>query len=102
MNFAAMGQRIKARRKELHLTQEQLAELTGISAAFLGHIERGTRKASLETFCALCEALKVSADYLIGLEAAKAVNVVFDGLQTIPADQVMDSLKRLKPYVNRL
>ena len=102
MNYAAMGQRIKQARKAQHMTQEQLAEVTGISAAFLGHIERGTRKASLETFYALCEALHVSADYLIGLEAARAITAVFDGLQTIPADQVVESLKRLKPYVNRL
>ena len=102
MDYAAMGQRIKAKRKELHLTQEQLAEVCGLSTSFLGHIERGTRKASLETFYALCEALHVSADYLTGLEAARAVNDVFDGLQTIPAEQVIESLKRLKPYVNRL
>ncbi len=102
MDYAAMGQRIKQARKARHLTQEQLAEVCGLSASFLGHIERGTRKASLETLYALCETLQVSADYLTGLEAARAVNVVFDGLQTIPAEQVIESLKRLKPYVNRL
>ena len=102
MDYVAMGQRIKQARKAQHLTQEQLAEVCGLSASFLGHIERGTRKASLETLYSLCEALHESADYLIGLEAARAVNVVFDGLQTIPAEQIIESLKRLKPYVNRL
>jgi transcriptional regulator with XRE-family HTH domain len=76
MNHAAMGARIKARRKELHLTQEQLAELVGLSASFLGHIERGTRIASLETLCALCRALNVSADYLIGLQAETAIKPI--------------------------
>lgn len=67
MNHAAMGQRIKAKRKELHLTQEQLAELSGLSASFLGHIERGSRIASIETLYSLCKALNVSSDYLLGL-----------------------------------
>lgn len=67
MNYAVMGQRIKAKRKELHLTQEQLAETCNISISFLGHIERGTRIASLETLYGLCRALDVSADYLLGL-----------------------------------
>lgn len=67
MNYAVMGQRIKARRKEMHITQAQLATLAGISPAFMGHIERGSRIASLETLYGLCMALNVSSDYLLGL-----------------------------------
>jgi transcriptional regulator with XRE-family HTH domain len=76
MDYAAMGARIKARRKELHLTQGQLAELCGLSASFLGHIERGTRNASIETLEGLCKALNVSADYLIGLQAETAIKPI--------------------------
>ena len=39
--------------------------MIGISASFLGHIERGTRVASLETFVALCNELHVSPQYLL-------------------------------------
>lgn len=67
MNYSAMGARIKQARKGQHLTQEQLAEMLNISPSFLGHVERGTRKASIETLYALCRALNVSADYLLGL-----------------------------------
>ena len=35
-----IGQRIQQQRKEKGLSQEQLAELIGISLSFLGHIER--------------------------------------------------------------
>ena len=31
----------------------------------MGHIERGTRVANLETFVAICNALNVSPDYLL-------------------------------------
>lgn len=80
MNHAAMGERIKARRKELHLTQEQLAEACSISTSFLGHIERGTRIASLETLYSLCRALNVSADYLIGLQTETALKAITSDL----------------------
>jgi len=80
MNHAAMGERIKAKRKELHLTQEQLANQAGITAAFIGHIERGTRVASIDTLYELCKALNVSADYLLGLSLEMAIAPLKDDL----------------------
>lgn len=66
IDFVQMGKRIKQRRKELHLTQEALAEQAGISASFMGHIERGSRIASLDTLLSICIALDVSMDFIIG------------------------------------
>ena len=80
MNYALLGQRIKQARKEKHLTQEQLAEVCGLSASFLGHIERGTRKASLETLYALCRALNVSSDYLLGMTRETAIRALLDDM----------------------
>lgn len=60
-----MGRRIKRVRRQHHLTQEALAEKVGISCSFLGHLERGTRKASIETILKISEALNVSLDYLV-------------------------------------
>ena len=37
----------------------------GIAHSFVGHMERGTRAISLETFLALCNALEVSPSYLL-------------------------------------
>ncbi len=66
IDYTHMGNRIRKRRKELHLTQEAVAEQAGISASFLGHIERGSRIASLDTLLAICIALDVSMDFIIG------------------------------------
>lgn len=65
MDYISLGRRVNKRRRELHMTQEQLAEKLQLSTSFLGHIERGTRKASLETLIALCNALDVSPNYLL-------------------------------------
>ena len=68
LDYITLGQRIRARRRAQNLTQEELARRVGISATFLGHIERGTRIMSLETLMALCEGLRCSSDALLGTE----------------------------------
>lgn len=65
MMYAQLGKRIKQQRIMAHMTQEKLAEKAGISLSFLGHIERGTRKASLDTVVRICNALKISPNLLL-------------------------------------
>ena len=65
MKYEELGRRIRQQRVLAQLTQEKLAEQAGISLSFLGHIERGTRKASLETLVNICNALKISPNILL-------------------------------------
>ena len=65
MPYKHFGIRVKEERKKARMTQEQLAEKAGVSFAFVGHIERGTRKASLDTVVKLANALKVSPNVLL-------------------------------------
>lgn len=59
-----MGRRVRQLRKRMKMTQAELAAKVGISTSFMGHIERGTRVASLETLEGLVNALHSSLDYL--------------------------------------
>lgn len=66
-----MGRRIRTLRKQQHLTQAELAARVGISTSFMGHIERGTRIASLETLVSLSDALEISLDAMVkGMDTA--------------------------------
>ena len=65
MDYKDLGSRVRAVRRQHSMTQECLAEKVGISASFLGHIERGSRVASLETLVALCNVLNVAPEYLL-------------------------------------
>lgn len=67
MDYVRLGKLARARRKELKLTQENVAEKMNISVGFYGHIERGTRVLSIETLYRLCTVLGVSADYLMDI-----------------------------------
>ena len=66
MDYIILGQRIRRHRLQKKLTQEQLAEQVGVSPAFLGHVERGSRIPSLETLMKLCRALAVTPNALLG------------------------------------
>lgn len=76
VDYAALGERVRRFRREQHLTQEQLAERVGISASFLGHIERGERVLSMETFIGLCCGLSITPNELLGMEIAPAENEI--------------------------
>lgn len=65
VDYAKMGTRIRQVRKAKGWSQETLAKKCGISMNFLGNIERGTRKMSIDTFVSLCRELQVDADALL-------------------------------------
>lgn len=92
MDYQDMGRKIHDLRKERGITQERLAEQLGISASFLGHIERGTRAASLETLVILCRELRISPEYL--LEASLS-----DIVLSIPVDLTEKQRRHLKEIV---
>lgn len=65
IDYVTLGQTVRELRKKRGLSQELLAERCGISLSFLGHIERGSRKMSLETLAALADALEVTPNVLL-------------------------------------
>lgn len=65
LDYQKIGQKIRAARLEKGWSQDKLAEKCNISPSFIGHIERGSRIMSLETFVALCSELELSADYVL-------------------------------------
>lgn len=65
LDYGRVGMRIRQLRKAKGWSQGELAEKCGISMSFLGHIERGSRIMSMETFVNICEALDAGADELL-------------------------------------
>ena len=60
-----IGQRIQARRKQLGLTQEQLAEKIDLSQQFIACVESGIKGLGDESIVKLSKGLQVSADYIL-------------------------------------
>jgi len=60
-----LGANIRKYRKQIGITQEQLAEKTGKSVNYIGMIERGEKVQSLKTFILIANALGASTDVLL-------------------------------------
>ena len=57
-----VGKRIKQRREQLGLTQEQFAEKLGVATNYISTIERGASFPRYEKLVAIINALETSAD----------------------------------------
>ena len=54
-----LGQRLKEKRKEANLTQEQLAEIVGIHPTYVGKLEGGKNNPSVKMVYKITRALKI-------------------------------------------
>ena len=61
-----LGNRIRSRRLEAHLSQEVLAEKVGISVNTVSRIEGGQTAMSIEIFTKIVQILGVDANVLLG------------------------------------
>lgn len=59
-------QKIKKARLDAGYTQNQVAELTGISQSILSNLEKGKREPSIENLGILADFYEVSIDWLLG------------------------------------
>lgn len=65
LDYIALGKRIRALRKEKHLSQVVLAKAVGIEASNISHIENATSKVSLGTLVRIANALEMRIDDLL-------------------------------------
>jgi DNA-binding XRE family transcriptional regulator len=63
--LAAIGERVRQRRRELDLTQETLAEKCGLVKSFISEVETGRSSASGLNYLKLAQALDVDVQWLL-------------------------------------
>ena len=73
-----LSERVYARREELGLTQEDLAEITGLSERTISYIERKGQSPGSRTIVLLAEGLRVTTDYLLGLRTQNYDDIMQD------------------------
>lgn len=88
MDLKSIGSNIRKYRLERGMKQEQLAELTNLSANYIGMIERADKIPSLTTFIRIINALNVSADMILGDSLNNKYEIrsslVFDKIGKLP------------------
>ena len=102
MDYVALGARIKNKRLERNLTQEQLAEKVELSAVYIGQIERGERKMTIDTLVKLANSLNSSIEELLKDSTSSNVNArlnelvnIAKELDTSDIDKVIDVIKAM-------
>lgn len=88
--YIEMGNRIKLRRKELRMKQNELAEKLDISNNHVSSIENGKEKPSLDIFICICEKLNVTPDYLLlgNMHTKNVPQDIVDGLRLCSSDDI--------------
>jgi len=83
--MALQPDRIKQRRRALRLSQEQLAELTGVNQPQISRWELGENDITGATLTALARALGTTSDWLLGLSESP--------FQLVASETTLDSLE---------
>lgn len=95
VDYHAIGRRVKAARLKCGITQEVLAERTGLSLPHISNIETGNTKLSLPAIIRVANALSVSVDALL-CDNVKQAKVIFEAeLQQLLSDCTTEELRVL-------
>lgn len=71
MNF---GSRLKTLRIKKKLTQQQLADLLGLTKSVISAYENGLRYPAYDVLIKIARIFKVSTDYLLGVEIKREID----------------------------
>lgn len=102
-----LGKKIATLRKEMKLSQYEMAERLGISRGKLANYEQGSRQPDYETLQQIADFFDVTTDYLLGREIVsknesakiesnlndEQTNLMFDGWLEMSEEQRQEALE---------
>lgn len=65
LDLVGIGERLRIRRAELKLTQQEICNKIDVTQTHYSNIENGKTGISLESLLKICEILDVSTDYIL-------------------------------------
>ena len=94
VDYSIIGSRLKQARIKAGLTQQELAEKTNLSIAFISRIQRGSSHINLKRLSEFCSILDVSEGYIL--------NGVADSDENYLYNEFNDILKKCSPEKQKL
>jgi transcriptional regulator with XRE-family HTH domain len=95
INYEIIGSRIREIRKSKKMTQEKLAELSGVEPSNISHIERAATKLSLPTLINIANALVVTLDEIVYNNLNQSNHISIKMIDELLADCSPEELKAL-------
>ena len=84
VDLVEIGKRIQGRRKQMGLTQEQLADKMDVSIQMVSNLERGNKSIRIENLIKLSEILDISTDYILtGKETTEDMQVLTEQMASL-------------------
>ncbi len=102
IDYAGIGQKLRAARLSKGIKQEQLAEAVGVGVTHISHLETGAGTVSLKVFIAILNYLECSADEVLCKEIAAARPFVDSWLAELVADCDQNEVKIIADTVTAL
>ena len=111
-----VGDRIRKKRIELGISQQELGDLVGVSKVSVCGYEKGNRTPTVETFILLTEVLKTTPQYLLGYDVdvveeytGYSVKMSREDIQIIREiksrtdlyNRILENPKRMIEYISR-
>lgn len=100
--YKSIGLRIRNYRKKQHMTQDELADRSGLSNSHISNIENGWTKVSLDAFLRIANALGASSDELLCDNLSQSHDVFAAELNEEMRDCSADELKFISDVVRCL
>lgn len=94
VDYSIIGSRLRQARIKAGLTQQELAEKTNLSIAFISRIERGSSHINLKRLSEFCSILDVSEGYILNGVADSDENYLYNEFNEI--------LKKCSPEKQKL
>lgn len=106
INYKEIGDKIRIEREKFHMSREKFAELLDLSPYFVGQIERGERKMSINTLINVSECLHISIDYLIfgesyNYEKDNNLHSLIKKCSEKEANVIEEIIKTILPHIAR-
>ena len=88
ISLQQIGERLCARRQQMGMTQEQLAETANVTSQTISYAELGKKAMRADTIAGVCDALEISADYLLfGEITSKEFSALERKISQLPPEQ---------------
>lgn len=107
INYKDVGKRIRARRKQLGLTQKQLAELVDLSEGSVSRYESGSIKdAPTQKLNDFAKALSIEVAWIIGFKAEtdkfQLAHDLIDKIQELDDETAIKTINVFNGFLNLL
>ena len=95
--YKQIGKRIKSCRKEIGLTQEQLAELMDVTPQMISSAENGSKGIRPENIIKFSNALNISCDYILtGCTGITDLNHILEYSNNLDVNEIEQLIKLLQ------